>query len=108
MELADGLLPFPLRTCESFGYWTPNNHVARRGHPLFRHLPTGMMDETYQNVCPRRSVRHQGHDWALGMIGYGWWQDQMDLQNYTGVSGAFDAADVFSGAGAADVTFCPL
>lgn len=95
MELADGLLPFPLRTCESFGYWTPNNHVARRGHPLFRHLPTGMMDETYQNVCPRRSVRHQGHDWALGMIGYGWWQDQMDLQNYTGVSGAFDAADVF-------------
>ncbi len=95
MELPEGLLPFPLRTCESFGYWTPNNHVIRRGHPLFRGLPDGMMGEMYQNVCPRRSVRNQGHDWELGMIGYGWWQDEMDKQNYTGVSGAYDAADVF-------------
>ena len=93
--LPEGLLPFPLRTIESFGYWTPNNHIVRKGHPLFAHLPLGMMDEDYQNISPRRSVRGQGHDWIVGMIGFGWWQDQMDKQNYTGVSEAFDAADVF-------------
>lgn len=95
LVLPEGLLPFPMRTVESFGYWTPNNHIVRKGHPLFRDLPAGMMDENYQNVSPRRSVRNQGHEWVLGMIGYGWWQDAMEKQNYSGVTEAFDAADVF-------------
>ena len=54
-----------------------------------------MMDENYQNVSPRRSVRTGKSDWEVGVIGYGWWQNEPWKQNYTGVSEAFDAADVF-------------
>ncbi len=93
--LPEGLLPFPLKTYESFGYWTPSNHIVRKGHPLFEGLPSGMMDENYQNVSPRRSVRTGRSDWEAGVIGYGWWQNEPWKQNYTGVSEAFDAADVY-------------
>ena len=95
LVLKEGLLPFPIRTYESFGYWTPSNHIIRKNHPLFAGLPSGMMDENYQNVSPRRSVRTGKSDWEVGVIGYGWWQNEPWKQNYTGVSEAFDAADVF-------------
>ena len=78
------VLPLDFRFQVGRGLWICVSHIVT-DHPVFKGLPREcMMGQDYENVWAAQSIRGIEGELIVGAISHGFYQDNLDAENYLG------------------------